>query len=196
MTPESPPRASAVVCHAHPLHGGTMHFKLLFRVARALCDRGVVVLRFQFRGVGRSEGTHDEGRGEVDDARAAVDYLSSALPGLPLLAGGFSFGAATALRAGARNERIRGFLLMGLPVSVFSDLDPGIPGGRPVLFVQGERDEFGDAAAIERFAASCPEPKRLVIVPGSDHLFTDRSDEVARAASEWMESGSGLLERL
>lgn len=190
VTPEGPPRASAVLCHAHPLHGGTMHFRLLFHVARVLRDEGFAVLRFQFRGVGRSEGTYDEGRGEREDARAVVHYLAGELPGIPVLLGGFSFGAATALRAGAKNEIVRGFLLLGLPVAVpgFGDLDPESPGGRPVLFIQAEHDEFGDALAIERFAASCPEPRSLVLVPGSDHLFTDHIDDVARAVSEWIRS--------
>ncbi len=167
-----------------------MHFRLLFRVARALREEGFAVLRFQFRGVGRSEGVYDEGRGERADARAAVDFLARELPRIPLLLGGFSFGAATALRAGAKDERVRALLLMGLPVGVFEDLDPESPAGRPVLFVQADNDEFGDARAIERFAASCPEPKRLVIVPDSDHLFTDRLDEVAQTVSDWVRSGA------
>jgi alpha/beta superfamily hydrolase len=137
---------------------------------------------------------YDEGRGEREDALAAVDLLARELPGLPLLLGGFSFGAATALRAGPRDERVKALLLMGLPVGVFPDLGGEDGGGRAVLFVQGERDEFGDARAIERFAASFPEPKRLVIVPGSDHLFTGRADDVARAVTEWVRSGA--LERL
>jgi uncharacterized protein len=188
MTPEGLPRASAVLCHAHPLQGGTMHFRLLFRVAKALREEGFSVLRFHFRGVGRSEGAYDGGRGEREDARAAVDFLAREFPGIPLLLGGFSFGAATALREGA-DERVRALLLMGLPVGVFDDLDPESPAGRPVLFVQANNDEFGDGSAIERFAASCPEPKKLVLVRESDHLFTGRVDEVARAVSEWVRAG-------
>lgn len=196
MRPKEPPRASAVLCHPHPLHGGTMHFKLLFRVAKALREEGFAVLRFQFRGVGRSEGVYDKGRGEREDARAVVNYLATELPAIPLLLGGFSFGAATALRAGAADEKVSALLLMGLPVAVFHGLDPESPGGKPVLFVQAENDEFGDAGRIEQFAASCPEPKKLVIVPGAEHLFSGHLDEVVRAVSDWVDSATGPFRAL
>ena len=106
MNPDGPPPPAAVLCHAHPLHGGVMHFKVLFRAAKALQAHGVAVLRFNFRGVGRSEGTHDEGRGEQDDVRAALDEMARRFPGLPIVLGGFSFGstmaAARRLRRPAR----------------------------------------------------------------------------------------------
>src|SRR5262245_11302925 len=101
MYPEGVPAAAAVVCHAHPLHGGIMHFKVVFRAAKALQQQGVAALRFNFRGVGRSEGTHAYGIGEQDDARAALEELASRFPGLPLLLGGFSFGSVMASRLAA-----------------------------------------------------------------------------------------------
>src|SRR2546427_9126100 len=99
MYPEVPPQAVAVVCHAHPLQGGIMHFKVVFRAAKALQHEGVAALRFNFRGVGRSEGVHDRGRGEQDDVRSALDEAEQRFPGLPLLLGGFSFGSSMPLRA-------------------------------------------------------------------------------------------------
>ena len=98
MHPEGAPAAAAVVCHAHPLHGGMMHFKVVFRAAKALQHQGAAVLRFNFRGVGRSEGAHDHGRGEQDDVRAALAEMERRFPSLPLVLGGFSFGSAMALR--------------------------------------------------------------------------------------------------
>jgi len=185
MTPAGEPQGAALLCHAHPLHGGTMHFKLLFRVARILQSRGYAVLRFQFRGVGRSAGEFDRGRGEADDARAALDFLSREYPGKPLLIGGFSFGAAVALRVGLRDVRVAALVLMGLPVSLF-ELSAENPRGRPALFVQGERDGFGDREAIEDFVRSFPGPAELVVIPGSDHLFTEKAGLVEEALGEWL----------
>ncbi len=185
MTPAGGPKGAALLCHAHPLHGGTMHFKLLFRVAKILQSRAYAVLRFQFRGVGRSAGEFDRGRGEADDAEAALDFLSREYPGKPVLLGGFSFGAAVALRVGVRDDRVSALVLMGLPVSAF-ELRADNPRRRPALFVQGERDEFGDRRAIEDFVQSFPGPAELVVVPGSDHLFTEKTGLVEGALGEWL----------
>src|SRR3972149_6672444 len=116
MTPAGEPRGAALLCHAHPLHGGTMHFKLLFRAAKVFQRRGYAALRFQFRGVGRGAGEVDRGRGEADDARAALDFLGREYPEKPIVLGGFSFGAAVALHVGAHDDRVKALLLMGLPV--------------------------------------------------------------------------------
>ena len=185
MTPAGEPRGAALLCHAHPLRGGTMHFKLLFRVAKTLQGRGYAVLRFQFRGVGRSAGEFDHGRGEADDARAALDFLGREYPHKPVVLGGFSFGAAIALRVGARDDRVSALFLMGLPVlAIESTLEN--PRAKPVLFVQGERDEFGDREAIEDFVSSFPGPAELVVVAGSDHLFTEKTSPVEEALDEWL----------
>jgi pimeloyl-ACP methyl ester carboxylesterase len=116
MLPEAPPSAAAVVCHAHPLHGGMMHFKVVFRAAKALQSGGLAVLRFNFRGVGRSEGVHDHGTGEQEDARAAMFEMQDRFPGLPLVLGGFSFGSAVALRVAARDARVRAVFALGYPL--------------------------------------------------------------------------------
>src|SRR6266542_4033721 len=137
------PRAAAVVCHAHPLQGGVMHFKVVFRAAKALQAENVAALRFNFRGVGRSEGRHDEGRGELDDVRAALDELARRFPGLPLLAGGFSFGSVMALRAGCADPRVRALFALGFPMTMVRDPSFLQACTRPRLFVQGENDAFG-----------------------------------------------------
>jgi alpha/beta superfamily hydrolase len=185
MTPAGKPKGVALLCHAHPLHGGTMHFKLLFRAAKVFQSRGYAVLRFQFRGVGRSAGEFDRGRGEADDARAALDFLYREYPEKPIVLGGFSFGAAVALPIGAHDDRVSALLLMGLPV-LSIESTPENPRAKPVLFLQGERDEFGDRRAIEDFVRSFPGPAELVVVPGSDHLFTEKIGLVERALGEWL----------
>ena len=114
--PEGPPVAAAVVCHAHPLHGGMMHFKVVYRAAKALQSAGLAVLRFNFRGVGRSEGAHDHGTGEQEDARAALFEMQGRFPGLPLVLGGFSFGSAVALGVAARDARVRAVFALGYPL--------------------------------------------------------------------------------
>jgi uncharacterized protein len=184
-TPSGQPGRAALLCHAHPLHGGTMHFKLLFRVAKVFQSRGYAVLRFQFRGVGRSAGGFDRGRGETEDARAALDFLAREYPGKPIVLGGFSFGAAVALRAGTRDERVRALFLMGLPVLAIESA-PENSSAKPVLFIQGEHDEFGSRADIEEFVRSFEGPAQLVVVPGSDHLFTGTTAPVEEALDEWL----------
>jgi len=123
--PEGAPKGAAVVCHPHPLFGGTMHTKAVYRSAQALVDAGLVALRFNFRGVGASTGSHDEGVGERDDARAALAWLESAYPGLPVVAGGFSFGSMVGLTVGAEDPRVVALLGMGLPVERSGKYDYG-----------------------------------------------------------------------
>lgn len=161
-----------------------MHFKLLFRVARVFQNRGYAVLRFQFRGVGGSAGEFDGGAGEAEDARAALDFLYREF-GKPILLGGFSFGAAVALRVGVHDDRVEALLLMGLPVLSIESAHEN-PSAKPVLFIQGERDEFGGRVAIEKFVRSFEGPKDLVVVPESDHLFTESTAPVEEAIGAWL----------
>jgi uncharacterized protein len=188
MRPDAPPVAAAVVCHAHPRHGGVMHFKVVFRAARALQEAGVAALRFNFRGVGRSEGLHDDGRGEQDDVRAAIDEAERRFPGLPLVAGGFSFGSTMALRAGCGDPRVRALFALGFPISMVPD-SSFLEGCRgPRLFVQGEQDPFGSGSAIKALVERLPEPRALVIVPGADHFFTGHLDRLQEALNAWAAS--------
>jgi alpha/beta superfamily hydrolase len=187
MSPSTPPAAAAVLCHAHPLHGGVMHYKVLFRVAKIFQEKGYAVLRFNFRGVGRSEGVHDDGRGEQDDVRAAIDTLERDYPGVPMVAGGFSFGSVMALRVGVDDARVGALVALGLPVSVMKGTEFMTESTKPRLFVQGELDKFGDGDAMTQFVATLPEPKTLVVVPGSDHFFTDKTDDLGAAVSQWLE---------
>jgi alpha/beta superfamily hydrolase len=188
LTPPEAPLGTALLCHAHPLHGGTMHFKLLFRAAKVFQSAGYAALRFQFRGVGRSAGAFDGGRGEAEDTRAALDFLAREYEGLPIILGGFSFGAAVALRTGIRDERVSALVLMGLPVLAGLGIESAAknPSGKPVLFIQGERDEFGGRPEIEEFVRSFEGPKRLVVVPGSGHLFSESTAPVEAALREWL----------
>ena len=185
MNPEGPATAAAVICHAHPLHGGIMHFKVLFRAAKALQAHGVAVLRFNFRGVGKSEGTHDDGRGEQGDAAAAVDELTRRFAGLPVVLGGFSFGSAMAVRAGCADARVRALLVMGFPESMLEDTSFLAACRQPRLFVQGENDAYADGPRIRALVATLPEPKTLVVIPGSDHFFDGHLDELQAAVDSW-----------
>jgi len=188
MKPDAAPVAAAVVCHAHPRHGGVMHFKVVFRAARALQQAGVAALRFNFRGVGRSEGTHDDGRGEQDDVRAALDEVARRFPGLPLVAGGFSFGSNMALRAGCGDARVRALFALGFPLSMVPDAS--FLGGcqKPRLFVQGEQDQFGSGAQIKELVERLPEPRSLVVVPAADHFFTGHLDALQETVHRWAAS--------
>ncbi|MEQ1855121.1 MAG: alpha/beta fold hydrolase [Longimicrobiales bacterium] len=191
--PDSPPRGAAVVCHPHPLFGGTMHTKAVYRAAQALNEAGIATVRFNFRGVGASTGSHDEGIGERDDARAALDWLAARYPGLPLLAGGFSFGSLVALAVGATDERVRALLGLGLPVLRDERYDysflADVP--KPVLVVQGEHDEFGSGEHVAGVLAPLGAHITLVRVPGSDHYFTDRVQELQHAVRGYFDHGPG-----
>jgi len=187
MCPQQQPLAAAVVCHAHPLHGGMMHFKAVFRAAKALQNAGLAVLRFNFRGVGRSEGTHDDGIGEQQDARAALHELEVRFPALPLVLGGFSFGSVVALRVAARDERVRAVFALGFPLVRFGDAETLQGPSQPRLFVQGERDEFGPGETLRALVESLPPPRELAVVSGANHFFDGQLDALQGAIADWAE---------
>ena len=182
---QSDPAMVALVCHPHPLFGGTMHNKVVFRVARTLHDLGLPVLRFNFRGAGLSEGVHDKGRGEQDDVRVALDWLAAQFPAKPILLAGFSFGALVGLNVGGADQRVEPLVGLGLPVT---RAEHGLlrDCSKPKLFLHGSQDQFSDVNQIREFVAALPEPKRLVIVPDVDHFFTGKLDELHRALREWL----------
>lgn len=185
---------AAVVCHPHPLFGGTLHNKVVFHTMKALNSFGFPVLRFNFRGTGLSQGEHDQGVGEVDDVRAALDWLDSEFR-LPLIFAGFSFGAAVGLRAACADLRVRATIGLGVPVApVAADTEePRIYTfeflqncDKPRLFVSGARDQFGPKAKLEALVASIPDPKKLVIIEGADHFFEGRLREMREAVEIWV----------
>jgi alpha/beta superfamily hydrolase len=186
--PKGPARAAAVFAHPLPTEGGTMHTKAVYQGSKALARIGVASLRFNFRGVGRSAGSWDEGRGERDDYRAALDYMASQYPQVPLWAAGFSFGSWIALETGALDDRVKVLIGVAPPVE-----NPGYDfpntrvSAKPKFFVQGERDEICPLAALRRFYAALPEPKELVVIEDADHLFDGKTTDVGDAIEELLE---------
>lgn len=179
-----PPRL-ALICHPHPLFGGTMHNKVVYQAAKALHRTGAPVLRFNFRGAGISEGVHDQGLGERGDVQAAIDYLAREFPEKPILLAGFSFGAWVGLRVGCEDARVKELIGLGIPVNN-SDLSYLRDCTKPKLFIQGGEDQFGARAAVESLYETLPEPKRLVIVEGAEHFFAGKLDQVSQAITNWI----------
>ena len=177
--PNEAPRGAAVMCHPHPLHGGSMHTKAVYRAAQAMTEAGLAALRFNFRGVGRSTGSYDGGVGETEDTRAALRHLAGRFPGLPLVAGGFSFGSMTALRAGTSDARVGAMVGVGLALTL-NDYGFLADAQCPVLIVQGERDEFGSGARAIEFARNLGEGVEAVVIAGADHYFHGHFDELRR----------------
>ena len=184
-------RAAALVLHPHPLHGGTMHNKVVFRTARGLEDAGLVSLRVNFRGVGHSTGEHTGARGgEQEDARVALDFLTGEHPGLPVFLAGFSFGARVGLEVGTRDPRVGYLVGVGTPVSIaereydFSFLEEC---RKPLLLVHGERDEFGSVADLRALAARLPPEARVrvEVIPDAGHFFDDQLEDLRRAVADW-----------
>jgi uncharacterized protein len=178
-----------VVCHPHPLFGGSMHSKVLYQVSRTLDRLGLPSLRFNFRGVGGSAGQHDAGRGEQDDVRAALDFLSEQFPGVALGVAGFSFGCYVGLRVGCREARVAELVGLGAPVNA-SDFSFLASCDKPRLFVQGEHDEHGAPEKLRQWLASAPpsvqSKTQLVIVPHADHFFAKHLGEVDAALQSWL----------
>ena len=190
--PDEAPRGAAVVCHPHPVYGGTMHTKAVYRAAQGLIEAGLVVLRFNFRGVGVSTGSHDEGIGERDDLRDAMDWLEGRYPLLPMVIGGFSFGSMVGLSVGAEDPRAVALLGLGLPVEK-AEYDYSYLAGveKPTLVVQGENDEFGSGAAAAETLKPLGPNITLVRIPGADHYFTEQLDELKETVRGYYSSGPG-----
>jgi alpha/beta superfamily hydrolase len=186
------PRMAAVVCHPHPLFGGTQHNKVVFQAAKSLHERGLPVLRFNFRGAGLSEGQHDRGRGEQDDVRAALDFLAGEFPGRPLLLAGFSFGSWVGLRVGAEDTRVSHLVGLGIPVND-SDFSYLHGSAKPKLFVLGAEDAFGARDRVESLFATLAEPKDLVFVAGADHFFTGKLKALDGALTNWLDRQLAIM---
>ncbi len=180
------PKGVALVLHPHPLGGGTMHNKVVFRAAAALNDAGLTTLRINFRGVGQSTGVHDDGRGEQDDVRAGLDYLSQQYPGQKITMCGFSFGARVGLEVGIQEPRVEYLIGIGTPLEKY-DFSFLSRCRKPLLLVHGEHDEFGDVEHLRKLAADLEKntPVRLVVIPSAGHFFDGGLDELKHAITEW-----------
>ena len=174
------PVEAALVCHPHPQHGGTMHNKVAYRLARGLRKAGCVVLRFNYRGVNLSEGEYAHGVGEVEDARAALSFLRQRYPDLPFTLAGFSFGSRIALRLGCERVGARRVIAVGFP-TVYKDVSFLETCKLPRVFVQSTHDQYGPLAELTRLIATLPDPKSLISIPAEDHFFTGALHEFEQA---------------
>jgi uncharacterized protein len=185
---------AALVCHPHPLFGGTMHNKVVYHAAKALTGFGFPVLRFNFRGAGLSEGKHDNGFGEVDDVRAGLDWLRKEY-GKPLIFAGFSFGASVGLRASCPEPDVKLLISLGTPTSAegrlyaYRFLDEC---RKPKLFVSGDRDQYGPIAELEGLVAHAADPKKFVIIPNADHFFVGQLPLMREAIESWVREQIGV----
>ena len=183
---------AAVVCHPHPLYGGTLHNKVVFHAMKALNSFGFPVLRFNFRGTGLSEGEHSSGIGEVEDVRAALDWLEREFT-LPVIFAGFSFGAVVGLRAAYTDDRVSALIALGLPAVPVEDRNEDRIYDfeflrvctKPKLFVSGSRDQFAPKGKLEALVSTFADPKRLVRIEAGDHFFEGRLKEMRTAIEEW-----------
>ena len=178
------PPAIAVVCHPHSLHGGSLNNKVVYMLAKACVQLGVPALRFNFRGVGRSEGEFDSGRGEQADLAAAAGWLRERLPGAPLWLAGFSFGSFVAWQAHEAVHAAR-LLLVAPPVDLF-DFGPPREVAIPWCVIQGSDDEIVSADAVRQWLAAQPTPPEYSELPGAGHFFHGRLNELRESVSRWL----------
>jgi uncharacterized protein len=175
--------AAVVFAHPHTEYGGTMHTKAVYQAAKALSRIGCAVLRFNFRGAGASEGAFSDGPGELDDFRAALDFMHERYPEVPMWAGGMSFGSYVGLTAGAADDRVTTLIGIALPVSRY-DFAPVARSAKAKFFVHGEFDELCPLKEMREFYARCAEPKDLVVIDAADHLFEGKVSQVAEAIED------------
>ena len=180
---------AALVCHPHPLYGGTLHNKVVFHTMKALNSFGYSVLRFNFRGTGLSQGEHDNGIGEMDDVRTALNWLDDSFH-LPIVFAGFSFGAAVGLRAACPDPRVSALIGLGIPVVPTDersyDFDFLQDCSKPKLFVSGTRDQFGPKMRLQEVVARAADPKKLILIEAADHFFEGRLRELRDAIANWI----------
>ena len=178
--PEAEPIAAVLVCHPHPQHGGTMHTKVVYRIARAMRNAGAVVLRFHYRGVNLSEGEYDHGNGEIEDGRACLEWLRTRYPALPVCIAGFSFGSRIALKLAVDFDQATKVIPIGYPTT-YRDRDYIHSVKVPKVFIQSTNDEHGPRPDLEAFFETLPEPKQLKWVEAKDHFFADALDAFEQA---------------
>lgn len=183
--PAGVPHAAVVFAHPLPTHGGTMHTKAVYQGTKGLVRAGCAVLRFNFRGVGKSEGTFDGGAGEKGDFTAGLEYMTARFPGLPLWAAGFSFGAWIALETGAADPRVAVLIGIAPPVTKMGyDFTNTKRSTKPKFFIQGESDDICPLQDMWKFYGTLPEPKELVVIDAADHLFDGHATEVGEALED------------
>ena len=183
-------RLTAVVCHPHPLHGGTLHNKVVHRVASVLHGLGAAVLRFDFRGVGRSEGSYAQGEGELEDARAAHAWMRARYPDARRWLAGFSFGAWVAARLAASESDVERVILVAPPVAT-SDFSSLRTAAVPKLVIQGTHDDLAPLEALEREFPMWAEPRTLIRVAGATHFYDRQLGTLARALREALAGSAG-----
>jgi len=176
------PTHAVLVCHPHPQHGGTMHNKVVYRIARAMRHSGAVVLRFNFRGVNLSQGEYGHGIGELEDARAALAVMRSRYPDLPFSLAGFSFGSRVILRLGCETTGVSQLVAVGFPANL-SDSHSAGQCAVPKVFVVSSHDEFCGVPAMEAYFASLPDPKKLIWIEAADHFFSDKLEDLEKTVS-------------
>ena len=186
---EATAKGVALVLHPHPRGGGTMHNKVVFRAAAALNDAGLTTLRINFRGVGQSSGEHDYGRGELDDVRAGLNYLTQTYPDQDVTICGFSFGARMGMEVGSSDDRVKRLISIGTPLSKY-DFNFLERCRKPILFVHGERDEFGEVEELRAFAGKLAQQTsvKLVVIPDTGHFFDGHLDQLKAAILDWVTS--------
>ena len=176
---------AAMVCHPHPLFGGTMHNKVVYQAAKSLDVLGIPVLRFNFRGAGLSEGAHARGFGELGDVRAVLDFLASEFPRVPVLLAGFSFGSWVGMRVGCEDQRVSHLIGLGIPVNS-TDFSFLRQCHKPKLLVHGSNDEHGAIEKVKALVPTLPGENQLVVVEGADHFFAGKLDQLDRAINTWL----------
>lgn len=187
--PAGEPRGVALVCHPHPLGGGTMHNKVVFRAAAGLVDAGLITLRFNFRGVGASTGVHNEIEGGKEDVRHALDFMSGKYPESDITLAGFSFGSRTGSAVARDDDRIARIISIGTPVDKYGDFEFLIGVTKPMLFVHGDEDEFGSVATLKKLVdeVSKTAETELVVFEKCGHFFDDHLDKLRETIKNWTE---------
>lgn len=182
--PQSESRGAALVCHPHPLGGGTMHNKVVFRAAAGLIDAELTTLRFNFRGVGASTGVHNEIEGGREDVHDALNYLGSTFPGEEITLAGFSFGSRTGMEAGMVDDKVVRLISIGTPVEKYHDYDFLAEVKKPILFVHGDKDEFCSVEALRSLTDKIPHAE-VVIFENCGHFFDEHLNELRQTVYEW-----------